>query len=114
MYDFSVQDAAMIMFPSSAFLVLLTPISGWASDRMDARYLMTLGYLFYAVFGLYMMFADLRLSAFALLIIYFGRGLGLGLSYAVIYPIAISGLELSPGQKRRQRCSTSASPWVGR
>src|SRR5215813_7120661 len=28
MYDFSVQDAAMIMFPSSAFLVLLTPISG--------------------------------------------------------------------------------------
>ena len=63
MYDFSVQDAAMIMFPSSAFLVLLTPISGWASDRIDARYLMTLGYLFYAVFGLYMMFADLRLSA---------------------------------------------------
>jgi DHA2 family multidrug resistance protein len=98
MYDFSVQDAAMIMFPSSAFLVLLTPISGWASDRMDARYLMTLGYLFYAVFGLYMMFADLRLSASALLIIYFGRGLGLGLSYAVIYPIAISGLALARGK----------------
>jgi MFS family permease len=93
MYDFSVQDAAMIMFPSSAFLVLLTPLSGWASDRIDARYLMTLGYLCYAAFGLYMMFADLRLSAFALLIIYFGRGLGLGLSYVVIYPIAISGLE---------------------
>ena len=88
----------MIMFPSSAFLVLLTPISGWASDRIDARYLMTLGYLFYAVFGLYMMFADLRLSAFALLIIYFGRGLGLGLSYAVIYPIAISGLEPARGK----------------
>jgi EmrB/QacA subfamily drug resistance transporter len=98
MYDFSVQDAAMIMFPSSAFLVLLTPIAGWASDRIDARYLMTLGYLFYAVFGLYMMFADLRLSAFALLIIYFGRGLGLGLSYAVIYPIAISGLEPARGK----------------
>jgi predicted MFS family arabinose efflux permease len=87
MYDFSVQDAAMIMFPSSAFLVLLTPISGWASDRIDARYLMTLGYLFYAVFGLYMTFADLRLSAFALLIL-----------YAVIYPIAISGLELARGK----------------
>jgi DHA2 family multidrug resistance protein len=98
MYDFSVQDAAMIMFPSSAFLVLLTPISGWASDRIDARYLMTLGYLFYAAFGLCMMFADLRLSAFALLIIYFGRGLGLGLSYSVIYPIAISGLDLTRGK----------------
>jgi DHA2 family multidrug resistance protein len=98
MYDFSVQDAAMIMFPSSAFLVLLTPLSGWASDRIDARYLMTLGYLCYAAFGLYMMFADLRLSAFALLIIYFGRGLGLGLSYVVIYPIAISGLEPARGK----------------
>ena len=98
MYDFSVQDAAIIMFPSSAFLVVLTPIAGWASDRIDARYLMTLGYLFYAVFGLYMTFADLRLSALALLIIYFGRGLGLGLSYAVIYPIAISGLEFARGK----------------
>jgi EmrB/QacA subfamily drug resistance transporter len=98
MYDFSVQDAAMIMFPSSAFLVLLTPLSGWASDRIDARYLMTLGYLFYAAFGLCMTFADLRLSAFALLIMYFGRGLGLGLSYAVIYPIAISGLEAARGK----------------
>jgi MFS transporter, DHA2 family, multidrug resistance protein len=56
MYDFSVQDAAMIMFPSSAFLVVLTPVAGWASNRIDARYLMTLGYLCYAVFGLYMMF----------------------------------------------------------
>jgi MFS transporter, DHA2 family, multidrug resistance protein len=98
MYDFSVQDAAMIMFPSSALLVLFTPISGWTSDRIDARYLMILGYLCYAVFGLYMTFADLRLSAFALLIIYFGRGLGLGLSYAVIYPIAISGLEAARGK----------------
>jgi len=98
MYDFSVQDAAMIMFPSSAFLVVLTPISGWVSDRMDARYLMTLGYLFYAAFGLYMTFADLCLSALALLVIYFGRGLGLGLSYAVIYPIAISGLDLARGK----------------
>jgi DHA2 family multidrug resistance protein len=98
MYDFSVQDAAMIMFPSSAFLVLLTPLSGWASDRIDARYLMTLGYLCYAAFGLYMMFADLRLSALALLIIYFGRGLGLGLSYVVIYPIAISGLDPTRGK----------------
>jgi DHA2 family multidrug resistance protein len=78
--------------------VLFTPISGWASDRIDARYLMTLGYLFYAAFGLCMTFADLRLSAFALLIIYFGRGLGLGLSYAVIYPIAISGLEAARGK----------------
>jgi hypothetical protein len=34
MYDFSVQDAAMIMFPSSAFLVLCTPIAGWAGDRI--------------------------------------------------------------------------------
>lgn len=98
MYDFSVQDAAMIMFPSSAFLVLCTPLSGWASDRVDARYLMMLGYLCYGAFGLGMMFADLRLSAFALLILYFGRGLGLGLSYAVIYPIAISGLEVTRGK----------------
>ena len=98
MYDFSVQDAAMIMFPSSAFLVLFTPLSGWASDRIDARYLMLLGYGCYAIFGLCMMFADLRLSAMALLIIYFGRGVGLGLSYSVIYPIAISGLEPARGK----------------
>ena len=64
---------------------------------------MTLGYLLYAAFGLYMMFADLRLSAFALLIIYFGRGLGLGLSYSVIYPIAISGLEPARGRRSEER-----------
>jgi nitrate/nitrite transporter NarK len=93
MYDFSVQDAALIMFPSSAFVVFCTPLAGWASDRLDARYLMILGYLCYAAFGVIMMFADLRLSAFALLIIYFGRGVGLGLSYPVIYPIGISGLD---------------------
>jgi hypothetical protein len=40
-----------------------------------------------------MMYADLRLSIGALLLIYFGRGLGLGLSYPVIYPIGISGLD---------------------
>jgi MFS transporter, DHA2 family, multidrug resistance protein len=98
MYDFSVQDAALIMFPSSAFLVVCTPLAGWASDRIDARYLMTLGYLCYTVFGVLMMFADLRLSAFALLLIYFGRGLGLGLSYPVIYPIGISGLDPARGK----------------
>ncbi len=98
MYDFSVQNAALIMFPSSAFLVLFTPISGWASDRIDARYLMILGYVCYGAFGLLMMFADLRLSALTLLLIYFGRGLGLGLSYSVIYPIAISGFEPARGK----------------
>lgn len=98
MYDFSVLDAAMIMFPSSAFLVLLTPVAGWVSDRIDARFLMILGYLCYAAFGLYMTFADLRLSALALLMIYFGRGLGLGLSYSIIYPVAISGLESARGK----------------
>lgn len=98
LYDFSVQDAAMIMFPSSAFLVFFTPVSGWASDRMDARYLMIVGYVLYAMFGVAMVFADLRLSAMMLLIIYFGRGLGLGLSYSVIYPIAISGLETARGK----------------
>ena len=86
------------MFPSSAFLVVCTPLAGWASDRIDARYLMTLGYLCYTVFGVLMMFADLRLSAFALLLIYFGRGLGLGLSYPVIYPIGISGLDPARGK----------------
>jgi MFS family permease len=98
MYDFSVQNAAMIMFPSSAFLVLCTPIAGWAGDRIDPRYLMISGYLCYCAFGLLMMFADLRLSAFALLVIYFGRGLGLGLSYSLVYPIGISGLEFSRGK----------------
>jgi predicted MFS family arabinose efflux permease len=73
MYDFSVQDAAMIMFPSSAFLVFCTPIAGWASDRIDPRYLMISGYLCYCAFGLLMMFADLRLSAFTLLVIYWSR-----------------------------------------
>lgn len=98
LYDFSVQNAAMIMFPSSVFLVLFTPISGWASDRIDARYLMVLGYVCYAAFGVCMARATLELSALALLIIYFGRGLGLGLSYSVIYAIAISGLEPSRGK----------------
>jgi hypothetical protein len=40
----------------------------------------------------------MRLSAAALLIIYFGRGLGLGLSYPVIYPVGISGLEPARGK----------------
>lgn len=98
MYDFSVQDAAMIMFPSSAFLVLCTPISGWVSDRVDPRLMMLMGYLAYATFGLLMMFADLRLSAFIILILYFGRGIGLGLTYPVVYPIGISGLEPARGR----------------
>jgi EmrB/QacA subfamily drug resistance transporter len=98
MYDFSVQDAAMIMFPSSAFLVLCTPIAGWAGDRIDPRYLMISGYLCYCAFGLFMMFADLRLSAFALLVIYFGRGIGLGLSYSLVYPIGISGFDFPRGK----------------
>lgn len=98
MYDFSVQDAALIMFPSSAFLVLCTPISGWVSDRVDPRLMMLAGYLAYATFGLLMMFADLRLSAVIILILYFGRGIGLGLTYPVIYPIGISGLEAARGK----------------
>jgi EmrB/QacA subfamily drug resistance transporter len=98
LYDLSVQDAAMIMFPSSAFLVLCTPIAGWASDRIDPRYLMIVGYLAYATFGAVMSFADLRLSALTVLIIYFGRGIGLGLSYPAVYPIGISGLDPARGK----------------
>jgi DHA2 family multidrug resistance protein len=98
MYDFSVQHAAMIMVPSSAFLVLCTPFAGWAGDRIDPRYLMISGYLCYCAFGLLMTFADLRLSAFVLLIIYFGRGIGLGLSYSLVYPIGISGFDFPRGK----------------
>ena len=90
-YDFSVQQAALIMFPSSAFLVAFTSLAGWASDRVDHRALMVLGYLCYAMFGLLMMFADLRYSALVVLFIYFGRGLGLGMTYTVIYAVGISG-----------------------
>ena len=45
-----------------------------------------------------MMFADLRLSLLAILLIYFGRGLGLGLSYPVLYPVGISGLPAAQGK----------------
>ncbi|GIX49528.1 MAG: MFS transporter [Candidatus Tectimicrobiota bacterium] len=98
LYDFSVQQAALIMFPSSAFLVLCTPVAGWLSDRLDARLLMVVGYLSYATFAAIMTFADLRFSALAILILYFGRGIGLGLSYPVIYPIGISGLPAARGK----------------
>jgi EmrB/QacA subfamily drug resistance transporter len=98
LYDLSVQDAALIMFPSSAFLVLCTPIAGWVSDRVDPRPMMVFGYLCYGAFGVLMMFADLRLSALVILIIYFGRGIGLGLTYPVLYPIGISGLDAARGK----------------
>jgi EmrB/QacA subfamily drug resistance transporter len=98
MYDFSVQQAAMILFPSSAFLVLCTSISGWASDRMDPRPLMVIGYVCYGLFGLFMIFADLRLSALTILLLYFGRGLGLGLTYPILYPVGISALDPARGK----------------
>jgi len=93
LYDFSVQQAAMIMFPSSAFLVLCTSFTGWASDHIDHRPLMILGYLCYGAFGVCMVFADLRFTPLMLLVIYFGRGLGLGFTYSVLYPVGISGFE---------------------
>jgi EmrB/QacA subfamily drug resistance transporter len=93
LYDFSVQQAAMIMFPSSAFLVLCTSFTGWASDHIDHRPLMALGYLCYGAFGVCMLFADLRFTPLMLLVIYFGRGLGLGFTYSVLYPVGISGFE---------------------
>jgi hypothetical protein len=93
LYDLSVQQAAMIMFPSSAFLVLCTSFTGWASDRMDHRPLMMLGYLCYATFGGLMLFVDLRVTPLFLLMMYFGRGLGLGFTYSVLYPVGISGFD---------------------
>jgi EmrB/QacA subfamily drug resistance transporter len=99
LYDFSVQQAAMLMFPSSAFLVLCTSFSGWASDRVDHRAIMVLGYLCYAAFGAIMVFADLRFSALAILIVYFGRGLGLGFTYTIIYAVGISGFETLKGKR---------------
>ena len=41
-YDLSVWHTALIMFPSSASMVLLTSVTGWASDRIDTRVLMVL------------------------------------------------------------------------
>ena len=93
LYDLSVQQAAMILFPSSAFLVLFTSIAGWASDHIDHRPLMMIGYVCYGAFGALMLFADLRLTPLALLVIYFGRGLGLGFTYSIIYPVGISGFD---------------------
>jgi MFS family permease len=93
LYDLSVQQAAMIMFPSSAFLVLCTSFAGWASDHVDHRPLMMLGYLCYGTFGVIMLFADLRFTPFVLMVVYFGRGLGLGFTYSILYPVGISGFE---------------------
>ena len=97
-YDLSVWHAALIMAPSSASMVLFTWITGQATDRIDTRVLMVLGYLCYGTFGVLMMLADLRLSLLAILLIYFGRGLGLGLSYPVLYPVGISGLPAAQGK----------------
>ncbi len=97
-YDLSVWHTALVMFPSSAFMVLFTSLTGWASDRIDTRVLMVLGYLCYGTFGALMMFADLRVSLLAILLIYFGRGLGLGLSFPVLYPVGISGLPAAQGK----------------
>jgi EmrB/QacA subfamily drug resistance transporter len=93
LYDLSVQQAAMIMFPSSAFLVLCTSFTGWASDHIDHRPLMMLGYVCYGTFGVLMLFADLRFTPLVLLVIYFGRGLGLGFTYSVLYPVGLSGFD---------------------
>lgn len=98
LYDLSVQQAAMILFPSSAFLVLFASVSGWASDHVDHRALMVFGYICYALFGLLMMFADLRFSPFVVLLIYFGRGLGLGTTYPVIFAVGISGFDAVRGK----------------
>lgn len=98
LYDLSVQQTAMIMFPSSAFLVICTAFTGWASDRMDHRPLMLLGYCCYGTFGALMVYADLRLSTAVLLLVYFGRGLGLGFTSSVLYPIGISGLDPALGK----------------
>ena len=89
----------MLMFPSSAFLVLCTPFAGWASDRVDHRAIMVLGYLCYAAFGAIMVFADLRFSALTILVVYFGRGLGLGFTYTVIYAVGISGFDALKGKR---------------
>ena len=97
-YDLSVWHTALIMFPSSASMVLFTAGTGWATDRIDTRVLMVLGYVCYGTFGVLMMIADLRLSLLAILLIYFGRGLGLGLSYPVLYPVGISGLPPAQGK----------------
>ncbi len=99
MYDLSVQQAAMILFPSSAFLVILTSFSGWASDHIDHRALMILGFICYALFGLLMMFADLRFIPFVILLIYFGRGLGLGMTFPVILAVGISGFDPVRGKR---------------
>ncbi len=93
LYDLSVQQAAMILFPSSAFLVLCTSFTGWASGHVDHRPLMMLGYVCYCAFGVLMLYADLRFTPLVLLVVYFGRGLGLGFTYSVIYPVGISGFD---------------------
>ncbi len=40
-----------------------------------------------------MLYADLRFTPLVLLVVYFGRGLGLGFTYSVIYPVGISGFD---------------------
>lgn len=114
LYDLSVQQAAFIMFPSSAFLVLCTSFTGWASDHVDHRPLMVLGYLCYCAFGLFMLFADLRLTPLVILVIYFGRGLGLGFTYSVLYPVGISAFDPSRGKAATtvlNLCVTLGGAW---
>lgn len=115
LYDLSVQQAAFIMFPSSAFLVLCTSFSGWASDYIDHRPLMVLGYLCYGTFGVFMLFADLRFTPLFLLVVYFGRGLGLGFTYSVLYPVGISAFEPARAKAATtvlNLCVTLGGTWI--
>lgn len=76
--DYSVLRSGVAMLPGALIVVFVMPLVGWLADRMDARYLIVLGLLVYAMFTYSMSRLDPRVTFWTIALCTILRGTGFG------------------------------------
>lgn len=100
--DYSVQQSALVLIPGSFAMITMAYTAGHLVDRFEPRVPMLMGLLGFGMCCYLMMFADRRITASFLAVVYLWRGIGLGLLNAPVFAVATSGL---PPQRARMASS---------
>ncbi len=96
--DYSVLRSGVAMLPGALIVLFLMPLVGWITDRVDARVLIGVGLLIYALFTYAMSRLDPRAAFWTIALYTILRGAGLGL---VFPPWMARSLKTIPLEKSR-------------
>jgi EmrB/QacA subfamily drug resistance transporter len=91
--NFSAEDAGVILVPMSLMSMVIAPVTGRLTDRLNGKYILAVGLLLFAIgFGLLIRVASLHSTGWDFIFPLIIAGLGLGCTFAPLTTLAMRNI----------------------